>query len=75
MTDWIAVTGLHRLEPNATHTAIPTDVMCVFDQISAHVVRDGPADDTTRVRVDDRREVKPSLPGAQVGDVANPDLA
>ena len=27
MTDWIAVTGLHRLEPNATHTAIPADVM------------------------------------------------
>lgn len=27
MTDWIAVTGLHRLEPNATTTALPTDVM------------------------------------------------
>ena len=27
MTDWIAVTGLHRIDPNATYTAIPTDVM------------------------------------------------
>lgn len=34
----------------------------------------GPADDATRVRVNRRREVDPSLPGAQVGNIANPHL-
>lgn len=35
---------------------------------------DGPADHAPRVRVDHRREVEPSFPGAQVGDIADPNL-
>ena len=46
----------------------------VFDEVSAHVLVDGPTDDATRVRVDDRRQVEPALPRAQVGDIAHPDL-
>ena len=36
----------------------------VLDQVGAHVVGDGPADDAAAVGVDDGREVNPPFPGA-----------
>src|ERR1039457_4361168 len=47
-------------------------------EIGPHVVCHGKADDTATLEVDHRRQVKPALPGAHVGDVAAPggvDLA
>ena len=46
----------------------------VSDEVGAHVVGDGPADHTARVRVDHGRQVEPPFPGPQVGDIAHPDL-
>ena len=43
----------------------------VFDQLGAHVVGQGPADDPAGGQVDDRRQVGPALPGGDVGDVAD----
>src|SRR5208282_5529442 len=43
----------------------------VFDQLGAHVVGQGPADDPAAGQVDDRGQVGPALPGRDVGDVAD----
>ena len=43
----------------------------VFDQLGAHVIGQGPADDPAGGQVDDRRQVGPALPGRDVGDVAD----
>ena len=44
----------------------------IDDQAGAHVIGDRPADDGSRVQVDHRREVRPTGPGPDVGDVAAP---
>jgi hypothetical protein len=43
----------------------------VGDQLGAHVMGDGPADDLPGVAVDDGGQIDESLPGAEVGDVAD----
>jgi hypothetical protein len=50
----------------------------VGDEIGAHVVGQGPADDPTGGQVDDGGQVGPAFPGGDVGDVtdvASVDLA
>ncbi len=47
-------------------------VQRVGDQVGAQVVGDRPADDGPRVQVDDGGQVRPALPGLDVGDVAAP---
>ena len=43
----------------------------VFDQLGAHMVGQGPADDLAAGQVDDGRQVGPALPSCDVGDVAD----
>ena len=45
----------------------------VTDEARAHVVGNGEADDPATGEVDDRGEVAPALPGADVGDIPDPD--
>ena len=54
----------------------PCDSVCerLGDEVGAHVISDGPADDGSRMEVDDGGQVGPSLPGLDVGDVAAPFL-
>lgn len=47
----------------------------LFDQTATHVVRDGEAHDSAAAQVDDRGQVGPALPGAQIGDVSDPRAA
>jgi hypothetical protein len=44
----------------------------VDDELGAHVVGHAPADDPTAVGVLHGRQLQPALPGAQVGDVGQP---
>jgi hypothetical protein len=46
----------------------------VEDELGAHVRRQLPADDPPRVAVEDEGEVEEAVPGAQVGEVADPLL-
>jgi hypothetical protein len=39
----------------------------VFDQLGAHVISQGPADNPAAGQVDDGRQVGPALPGRDVG--------
>ena len=43
----------------------------VVDQLGAHVIGQGPADDLAAGQVDDRGQVGPALPRGDVGDVAD----
>ncbi len=45
----------------------------VDDELGTQVVLERPADNATRVAVDDDSEVEPALPTAQVGDVGDPE--
>jgi hypothetical protein len=46
----------------------------VDDELGAHVVGHAPADDPPTVSVLDGGQVQPALPGAQVGQVGDPEL-
>jgi hypothetical protein len=46
----------------------------VEDQLAAQVIGHGPSDDPSGAGIDDHGEVEESLPGAQVGDVGDPQL-
>ena len=53
-------------------TAVPyCHLQRVGDEFGAHVVAERPADDLARRQIDDRRQVRPPLPGRDVGDVAD----
>jgi hypothetical protein len=45
----------------------------VDDELRAHVVGERPTDHPPREAVDDGRQVKPPLPGPQIGDVRDPE--
>src|SRR5712691_8410859 len=45
----------------------------VDDEFGAEVVLERPADDATAIAVHDHGEIQPALPGAQVGDVGDPE--
>jgi hypothetical protein len=57
-------------------TLRPSALQCLLervdDELGAHVVLERPADDAAAEAVDDNGEVEPALPGAQVGDVGDP---
>ena len=61
---WAEAYGVHRSAWNTTFSAGPRHDQGVLDQVSAHVIVDGPADHLPRVGVDDRGKVEPSLPSA-----------
>ena len=44
----------------------------VTDQVGPHVIGHGEADDAAAGQIDDRGQVEPALPGADVGDVPAP---
>jgi transketolase N-terminal domain/subunit len=46
----------------------------VSDQFGAHVPGHGPADDLPRIAIDDRGEIRPARPCADIGDVGEPQL-
>ena len=52
------------MTPSAGARLAKAIVECVFDELGAHVVGEGPADDLAAGEVDDRRQVSTALPGA-----------
>jgi hypothetical protein len=59
-------------EPAVGAPAVHGHVQRVDDELGAHVLSHRPADDRAGVGVLDRGEVQPAFPGAQVGDVGEP---
>ena len=62
----------HELHVSAGLPGPQRHAQRVEHQVSPHVRRDLPADDHAGEHVDQEREVHTSLPGAQVGQIANP---
>src|ERR1700678_4277300 len=61
------------MEDDAASWAAPDEghVQGVFDQLGAHVVGYGPANDAAAGQVDDRRHVGEAGPRPDIGDVAD----
>jgi len=59
-------------QPAPWGAAVDGHVERVDDELVAEVVGHRPADDAAAVAIDDRREIQPALPGADVGDVGGP---
>ena len=67
-----ATVGVHY-EPRARTAGSDGHLQGIAGQGGLHVISDGPADHPPGGQVDDRGQVGPALPGAQVGDVTDVD--